>query len=100
MSAPMLVPAYTSGTMPRSSRARSTPMWANPLRPPPPRTRAMRLLTSECFPRPPAPPAALLQVLVEADEADARTADGDRRPCITADDETRQECRSAHHHQR
>src|SRR5215207_2938675 len=34
-----------SGTIPRSSNARRTPIWANPLRPPPPRTSAMRLLT-------------------------------------------------------
>src|SRR5688572_29553139 len=41
----MLVPAYTSGTIPRSASARSTPICANPLSPPPPRTSAMRLPT-------------------------------------------------------
>jgi hypothetical protein len=30
MSAPMLVPAKRLGRTPRSSRARNTPMWANP----------------------------------------------------------------------
>ena len=40
--APMLVPAYDVGTIPRSSSACMTPMCANPFMPPPPSTRAMR----------------------------------------------------------
>ncbi len=41
MSAPMLVPATTEGRTPYSSSARSTPIWAKPLRPPPPSTSAV-----------------------------------------------------------
>ena len=40
ISDPMLVPANTEGLIPFSSSAASTPICANPLRPPPPRTRA------------------------------------------------------------
>ena len=39
ISDPMLDPTTRLGTSPRSSSARSTPMWASPLRPPPLRTR-------------------------------------------------------------
>ena len=35
---PMLVPIYSSGSIPRSSIAFNTPIWARPLMPPPPRT--------------------------------------------------------------
>src|SRR3990170_1454847 len=37
MIAPMLVPTTRRGRSPRSSSARATPMWAQPLAPPPPR---------------------------------------------------------------
>jgi len=39
MSEPMLDPTTPAGLRPASSSAWSTPMCANPLRPPPPRTR-------------------------------------------------------------
>ena len=39
ISDPMLDPTTRLGTSPRSSSARSTPMWASPLRPPPLSTR-------------------------------------------------------------
>ena len=41
INAPMLVPARSAGWIPFSSRAARTPIWANPLSPPPPRTRAI-----------------------------------------------------------
>src|SRR5262249_40538907 len=108
MSEPMLVPATSAGLMPRSSRARKTPMCANPFSPPPPSTSARRpgsgvVLTS----RPPRDlhpgwPGALhsLEVLVGSVKSDAPAADHEDRPRVAADHGTDEERCAADDHER
>src|ERR1051325_8839740 len=96
--APMLVPEYSVGSMPRSSSACITPMCANPFMPPPPRTSAMR---REC------PAAALtvltmasLQVLVQSNESDHGAADHHDGARRVTDDRAGQERGTANDHHR
>src|SRR5687768_11224482 len=85
--APMLVPANVVGVMPRSARARRTPMCAKPFSPPPPSTTAMR---GGGPPPPPndiqVPNPVLLEVQIQTPEPDACATDHDERSGIVADD--------------
>src|SRR5262245_29750482 len=83
--APMLVPAYTVGTMPRSSNACITPICAKPFIPPPPRTRAMRRELEAAVMRDSLSTGRLLQILVQSDQADHSAADHDDGAWIAAD---------------
>src|SRR3954470_16205660 len=96
-SAPMLVPAYRVGLMPSSIIAWSTPMCANPFIPPPPRTSEMRRARGPDVRREGV--TRLLEVLIQAVQADDGAADHDDLAAVTADERAGNEAHRADVHQ-
>src|SRR5436853_6208107 len=105
--APMLVPAYNDGLMPRSSSALRTPICAKPFIPPPPSTRAtFRWLVIPPLRCSDGEGSAmvgwlwLLEILIQADQPDHRACDHHERAGGIANERARDERRAADDHHR